>query len=806
MEYHGNALPPPPRPADRVMLPPTDWEELSRENLESRITQFCELCEGKGHPTLSGRGPCFRPSEDVPYIQNALGIVKWVIDMSGQGAEDAFLYYSEAAEVVVVDRFFYFWEMYKCYHRYQMQLAGELGVGSPEVEKDVCTLQRFSFCYEVCDRIHTVQKAICDLYRMMLNKSDFVVPECVVRSETHKSLLRRHSCGDEGQKKTDYEELLLHLLNCAGANRYRKLGDVVYEEKTVEYAGRRYNTRAWEPANFDSTRPETVASTIGAFISRFCRKETHYDMWSRLVNIRDCSRRLESYLIHSEDIEFPFLRPCRHIFSFNNGIYDTSSDVIGAFYPYSSASEHLPPNIVAAKYFDMTVDPSWVVTASRGHWWDVPTPRFQSILDYQNWGVVTTSSSALEQESMEEDAAPPIMQMLVAETTRIWETLDNQFKVSIDKLKHGTEADASILMKEILESAETCKKASKDLMDRAERASQGLDADPNTGRPAAAPTRRAAGAAFPIEAQKWVYVFLGRLLHALGTYDTWQIIPFFKGRGGTGKSTVAHVAKSFFSAADVGVLSNNSEKKFGLQSLIGKLMFLCFELKKNISLDQAEFQSMVSGEEVCVAIKNQVAQTIRWNLPGLLCGNEAPGWVDTQGSIARRIAIFSFNFKIADKDSNPELFKHILGQELAALIIKCNAAYRDMADRHRGEDVWGLLPEYFRKERLSCQRDTDPLYCTIWDDFSYELASRDGIDTQTCFMPFEEFDQDYKRRHRDLRGNPFAEALVQDKYGAAFEEAGIDVVVDERTYNDSKRKEKWLVGIRPIRTNYVSTL
>lgn len=799
MEHHRNA---PPRPADRVMLPASDWEALSRDNLDLKITQFFELCEGKGHPALAGRGPVFRPDENVPYIENALGIVKWVINMSGQGAEDALLYYSEAAEIVVVDRFFYFWDMYKCYHRFQLQVAQDLGVGASEVEKDVCTLQRLSFCYEVCDRIHSVQKAVYDLYRMMLNRSDFVVPECVIRSESHKSLLRRHSCGEEEQKRSDYEELVLYLLDCAGANRYRKFGDIVYEEKTVEYAGRRYSTRAWEPANFGSTRPAAEASTISAFISRFCRKETHYEMWSRLIRGK-CSKDLENYLSQSEDTEFPFLRPCRNIFSFQNGIYDTTADGGGAFYLYSSASEHLSSNIVAAKYFDMMVDPLWVTKASRGRWWEVPTPQFQSILDYQNWGVVA-NSEAIGNGTAMDDEDPAAVDSLAAETERMYEIMGDRIDSIIYTLRRMDVTDAPTLMKEILQCIDMGKKTAEDLLARSEQAAQGQDL--NAGRPPAAPARRTAGAAFPVEAQKWVYIFLGRLLHELGKYDTWQIIPFFKGRGGTGKSTVAHVAKSFFSATDVGVLSNNSEKKFGLQSLIGKFIFLCFELKKNVSLDQAEFQSMVSGEEVCVAIKNQAAQTIRWSLPGLLCGNEAPGWIDTQGSIARRLAIFSFNFKIADKDSNPELLKHILTEELAALLIKCNAAYRDMADRHRGEDVWGLLPEYFRKERLSLQRDTDPLYCTIWDERSYELAMRDGIDTQICFMPFEDFEQDYKRRHKDLRGNNFPDALVRDKYGAAFEESGLEVVLDVRTYNDSERKERWLVGIRPRRSNFVSAL
>ena len=104
------------------------------------------------------------------------------------------------------------------------------------------------------------------------------------------------------------------------------------------------------------------------------------------------------------------------------------------------------------------------------------------------------------------------------------------------------------------------------------------------------------------------------------------------------------------------------------------------------------------------------------------------------------------------------------------------------------------------------QRDTDPLYCAVWDEHSYELASRDDVPRDVCFMPFEEFDQDYKRRHRDLRGNNFADPLVPDKYGAVFHEAAIDVVFDVRSYNDQERRDKWLIGIRPRRGGFVSGL
>ena len=69
------------------------------------------------------------------------------------------------------------------------------------------------------------------------------------------------------------------------------------------------------------------------------------------------------------------------------------------------------------------------------------------------------------------------------------------------------------------------------------------------------------------------------------------------------------------SQADVGTLSNNIERKFGLSALADKLLFIGPEIKADIQLEQAEFQSIVSGETVQVGGKL---------LHGVCAGSRAP--------------------------------------------------------------------------------------------------------------------------------------------------------------------------------------
>jgi hypothetical protein len=312
--------------------------------------------------------------------------------------------------------------------------------------------------------------------------------------------------------------------------------------------------------------------------------------------------------------------------------------------------------------------------------------------------------------------------------------------------------------------------------------------------------QRSPGNALPVAAQMWIYIFLGRMLHELGKYDSWQIICFFKGVGGSGKSSIAHIVKNFFAPSDVGVLSNNAEAKFGLSALMTKLIYICFEIKKSTSIDQSEFQSMVSGEAVSVAIKNQTARTVQWKLPGMLCGNEIPSWVDSQGSIARRLMIVNFRYTISNKDSRPDLLQEILKTEMAALIVKCNTAYRYAAARHAKEDIWKVLPKYFADERLHMQRESDPLINALYDTTAFELWDHhQDLNYDEFYLLFDQFESEYKNRHRALRGNSFADPLIDDKVTVPFKEAGISKCHCTRKVNEVDKTDWFLLGIRSKR-------
>lgn len=199
---------------------------------------------------------------------------------------------------------------------------------------------------------------------------------------------------------------------------------------------------------------------------------------------------------------------------------------------------------------------------------------------------------------------------------------------------------------------------------------------------------------FPEEVCRWLYVFAGRLMFDVGDMDQWQIIPFFKGIARSGKSTlIVKVFKKFYDADDAKTLSNNVERKFGLGSIYDAFMFIAPEIKGDLCLEQAEFQSMVSGEDISIARKYETALSITWKTPGILAGNEVPGWKDNSGSIIRRLLTFNFGKQVQLAD--PKLDTK-LDAELPAIMEKCAKAYLEYAQKYSDADIWTVVPQYFK--------------------------------------------------------------------------------------------------------------
>jgi hypothetical protein len=289
---------------------------------------------------------------------------------------------------------------------------------------------------------------------------------------------------------------------------------------------------------------------------------------------------------------------------------------------------------------------------------------------------------------------------------------------------------------------------------------------------------------FSTEVRRWMLILLGRLLYDLNSKDSWQIIPFFKGLASSGKSTlVLKIAKQFYEAIDVGVLSNNGEKQFGLSAFHDKLLFVAPEIKSDLKIEQAEFQSIVSGEDISISIKHKTAFSKQWNTPGVLAGNEVPSWCDNSGSIQRRIVLFDFARQVTHGDMR---LGDKLELELPMILLKCNRAYLEAVRQWSHTNVWTVLPAYFLHTRDEMAQATN-----VVEAF---LASPDVVLKEDAFVPLDDFKMAL-RVFSQQNNYKHAQRFTWEYFRGPMEKFGIKKSRGAREYRGRKLTRDYLDGV-----------
>jgi hypothetical protein len=296
---------------------------------------------------------------------------------------------------------------------------------------------------------------------------------------------------------------------------------------------------------------------------------------------------------------------------------------------------------------------------------------------------------------------------------------------------------------------------------------------------------------------EWAYIMLGRVLFEVNEKDSWQVIPFFIGRAGTGKSLILSIASSFFEDADVEFVSNDNQKGFGLETVHDKKIWMVKEVKHDFAIDQAQFQSMITGEEMSIMRKNKTALQVIWRVPGLLAGNEMANWSDNSGSISRRLILFYFNKRVSNSDPN---MAERLKQELPKLMHKCCRAYAQAVLFYGKSDLWAknprllkklaedpdfvyrgsrtILPSYFHFNKAGVKKQTHQM-----ENF---LANRDEVAVPGAEsglgMPYE-LDDDGRPSFK-TKANAFFKKQdskasfpwsKEDRYRCTFEDYGLEI-------------------------------
>lgn len=290
---------------------------------------------------------------------------------------------------------------------------------------------------------------------------------------------------------------------------------------------------------------------------------------------------------------------------------------------------------------------------------------------------------------------------------------------------------------------------------------------------------------FDAETKYWLYVFIGRMLYSVNEKDKWQVVPFLKGMASTGKGKICEVVGHFFEAEDVGQLSDMPEKNFGLSAIHDKLVFVAPEVTEKFGLNQADFQSMVSGERVSVAQKYKVAHSMEWDVPGIYAGNEAMGYKDNSGSIQRRLVIMPFKYQVLPEDMDMELPEKI-ALEMPRIIRKCNEAYLKAAGNCKKAGIWTKLSGMLRDAKEEMALSTNAL--------RHYLASPEVVYAKERKIPLREMMTRFNTHCANNNLGKFK--FNPDFYNGPFSSKRIDVVKMKGIWQDREYPyQPWVVGI-----------
>lgn len=301
---------------------------------------------------------------------------------------------------------------------------------------------------------------------------------------------------------------------------------------------------------------------------------------------------------------------------------------------------------------------------------------------------------------------------------------------------------------------------------------------------------------FPEDVCRWLYIFCGRLCYQVNDLDSWQIIPFLKGIARSGKSTIiTKVCKKFYEGQDVKTLSNNIERKFGLESIHQGFMFISPEVKGDLALEQAEFQSLVSGEDMSIARKCKSAVSLTWSVPGILAGNEVPNWKDNSGSVLRRLLTWNFGRQVMEAD--PKLDDK-LELEIPAILCKCVRAYLEASKKHNSQDIWNVVPTYFKTVQTQVAMITNTLQHFLASEkvrYGKDLCCPQKMFVHVFNQHCQENNLGRPKFNPDFYAGPFSSREIEVRtetriykeksYAAQPFIFGVDIVQESLDFNDA---------------------
>lgn len=136
---------------------------------------------------------------------------------------------------------------------------------------------------------------------------------------------------------------------------------------------------------------------------------------------------------------------------------------------------------------------------------------------------------------------------------------------------------------------------------------------------------------------------------------------------------------------------------------------------------------------------------VDWRVPGLMAGNVIPAYDDEGGRVVRRLATFTFDTLVKERDTR--LKDKIRGDELPAVFLACVLAYHDLRKQVGDDELRKHLPASVLASEDAIRAAACPVYDFLRNgDSFYEVLHDDAAatplqDLKTAF-------QNHVRCHR----------------------------------------------------------
>ena len=215
---------------------------------------------------------------------------------------------------------------------------------------------------------------------------------------------------------------------------------------------------------------------------------------------------------------------------------------------------------------------------------------------------------------------------------------------------------------------------------------------------------------------KQMNAMLGRMLFDVKELDGWEVMFYLLGSPGTGKSTIINtVIEGMYDREDVGILEPNVETTFGMSQMASKYVILASEMGGSQNLNQNQFQKIISGEKVSLAVKHKDAKVVSVRAHLLAAGNELPNYKDQGGALARRFFVAPFMERLDPIKRDSELSSR-LEEERGAILQALIRSYHELRNKWGNKSINSWQLDKFKTASELVQMESNSLFAFLKSD------------------------------------------------------------------------------------------